>query len=70
MGGILSTSDRNAQSALTPHVVSYCAAMSACEKGTQLDEVLWLLEGMSQSSLTPDVVYVIELQCSHGCVCV
>ena len=44
------------QRALTPNVISYSAAMSACEKGGQWQRALELLEGMPQRALKPDVI--------------
>ena len=41
---------------LTPIVVSYSAAMSACEKGMQWEEALGLLQEMVHQFLMPDVV--------------
>ncbi len=44
------------QRALTPNVISYSAATSACEKGGQWQRALELLEGMSRRALRPDVI--------------
>ena len=42
--------------ALTPNVVSYSAAMSACEKGKQWEEAFALLQEIVRRVLTPNVV--------------
>ena len=41
---------------LTPNVVSWSAAISACEKGKQWEGALGLLQEMVRQLLTPDVV--------------
>ena len=41
---------------LTPNVVSWSAAISACEKGKQWEGALGLLQEMVHQLLTPDVV--------------
>ena len=44
------------QRVLTSNVISYSAAMSACEKGGQWQRALELLEGMPQRAPKPDVI--------------
>ena len=44
------------QRALAPNVISYTAAMSACEKGGQWQRALEVLEGMPQRAQKPDVI--------------
>ena len=41
---------------LTPNVVSWSAAISACEKGKQWEGALGLLQEMVHQLLTPNVV--------------
>ena len=41
---------------LMPNVVSWSAAISACEKGEQWEGALGLLQEMVHQLLTPDVV--------------
>ena len=41
---------------LTPNVVSWSAAISACEKGKQWEGALGLLQEMLHQLLTPNVV--------------
>ena len=41
---------------LTPNVVSWSAAVSACEKGMQWEGALGLLQEMPHQLLTPNVV--------------
>ena len=41
---------------LTPDVMSFNAAMGACEKGKQWAEALGLLQEMMHQLLTPNVV--------------
>ena len=41
---------------LTPAVVSFSAAISACEKGKHWEEALRLLQEMMHQLLTPNVV--------------
>ena len=41
---------------LTPNVVSWSAAISACEKGKQWEGALALLQEIGHQLLTPDVV--------------
>ena len=41
---------------LTPNVVSWNAAISACEKGKQWEGALGLLQEMVHQLLTPNVV--------------
>ena len=41
---------------LTPNVVSFNAAIGACEKGKQWEEALGLLLEMAHQLLTPNVV--------------
>ena len=43
-------------SSLEPNVVSYSAAISACEKGKQWEQALNLLQEMARSQLEPDVI--------------
>ena len=52
----------------TPSEVSYNAVASACEKGSQWEEGLRLLQGMSWSSLTPNEVSYSEVTsaCEKG----
>ena len=45
-----------AQRALKPDVISYNAAMSACDKGRQWQRALEVMEGMPQRALKPDVI--------------
>ena len=63
------------QQLLTPNVVSWNAAMSACEKGKQWGGALGLLQDMVHQLLAPDVVSLnaaisacCELKCSHQCI--
>ena len=44
------------RSQLQPDVVSYSAAISACEKGQQWEQALGLLQEMWRSQLQPDLI--------------
>ena len=44
------------QHLLTPNVVSWNGAMSACEKGKQWEKAFGLLQEVVQQLLTPNVV--------------
>merc|ERR1712070_915880 len=44
------------RSHVEPNVVSYSAAISACEKGQQWEDALSLLDDVQGSFLVPDVV--------------
>ena len=41
---------------IDPDVISYNAAISACEKGKQCERALELLEEMKTSGIAPDVI--------------
>ena len=44
------------QKSLEPNVITYNAAISACEKAKQAEKALELLEEMRQGGLKPDVI--------------
>ena len=44
------------QRGLEPDVITYSAAISACEKGSQWERALELLDEMRQRGLEPDVI--------------
>ena len=41
---------------ITPVVITYSAAISACEKGQQWEEALRLLGEMKKKDITPNVI--------------
>ena len=56
------------QRALKPNVISYTAATSTCEKGSQWQRALELLEGMSQRDLKADEISynAVTRACKNG----
>ena len=42
---------------LLPNVITYSAAISACEKGQQPQQAMQLLNQMQHRGLLPDVIY-------------
>ena len=48
--------DEMPQRSLEPNVISFNAAISACEKGSQWERALSLLEDMQSRGLNPDVI--------------
>ncbi|CAE8642484.1 unnamed protein product, partial [Polarella glacialis] len=41
-----------------PNVISYSAAMSACERGQRWEAALWLLPEMRRARVRPDVIAI------------
>ena len=56
MEGTLGLLQEMVHKLLTSNVVSWSAAISACEKGKQWETALGLLQKMVHQLLTPDVV--------------